>query len=123
VQLSNHDLQVSIPVSTRTDEWIADEVLREEFVHSQKYLDAVDATAELESNWEAATSDLFACFGRFVAGSLRGDLQSSHARTSLLHDVYRSVLSSYFPRGTRGRKSGGPFSWSYFSTTFRCSPR
>ena len=123
--MSNHTLQVSIPVSTRTGKWIAAEVLRDEFVHSRKDLDAVDTTAELKSNWEA-TLDLFAHFWGFVAGSLHGDQQSFRARTSLLAsilayftatyltecdvhsvvatcdaDVRQSVLSSYFRIGIR----------------------
>ena len=87
-------MQVSIPVSTRTDEWIVAEVLRDELVHSQKDLDAVDAAAELESNWEA-TLDLFArCLG-FVAGSLHGDQQSFRARTSLLASVLAYFTATY----------------------------
>jgi fatty acid synthase subunit alpha, fungi type len=68
----NQALQVYIPVSTRTDEWIAAEVLRDEFMYSQKDLDAVDATTELESNWEV-TLDLYARFWGCIAGSLHGD--------------------------------------------------
>jgi fatty acid synthase subunit alpha, fungi type len=63
-------------------------------VHSQKDLDAVDATAELESNWEA-TLDMFARFLGFVAGSLHGDQQSSRARTSLLASVFTYFTATY----------------------------
>jgi fatty acid synthase subunit alpha len=63
-------------------------------VHSQKDLDAVDATAELESNWEA-TLDLFARFLGFVRGSLHGDQQSFRARTSLLASVLAYFTATY----------------------------
>jgi fatty acid synthase subunit beta len=87
-------LPVSIPVSTRTDEWIAAEVLRDEFMHSQKDLDAVDPTTELENNWEA-TLDLFARFLGFIAGSLHGDQQSPRARTLLLASVFAYFMATY----------------------------
>lgn len=92
--LSNEYRQVSIPVSSKTEEWIAAEVLRDEFVHSQKDLDAVDVTAELENKWEA-TLEVFARFLAFVAASLHEDVQSTCARTSFLANVFAHFISTY----------------------------
>jgi fatty acid synthase subunit alpha, fungi type len=66
-------------------------------VHSQKDLDAVDATAELEDKQEAEL-DLFARFLGFVARSLHEDGQSTRARTSLLANVFAHFTSTYLTK-------------------------
>ncbi|EIN09976.1 fatty acid synthase [Punctularia strigosozonata HHB-11173 SS5] len=81
--LASGPIRVSIPVSTRNDEWIAAEVLREEFVHTQSVQDAVDATAELENAADAAV-ELYAEFLGFVASKLDACSQSKAARTAVL---------------------------------------
>ena len=89
-----NDFQVSIPVSTQADEWIAAEVLRDEFTHIQSQLDAVDSTAQLENEAEA-TVELSARFLAHVATSIPKDPQSTHARTALLLNVFKHFTSAY----------------------------
>lgn len=86
--------QVSIPVSTNTDEWITAEVLRDEFEHSQSLLATVDATAQLENEAEA-TVELSAKFLALVAEKVNEEPQSVTARTSLLLNVLKHFTSSY----------------------------
>ena len=66
-------------------------------MHSQKDLDAVNATAELEDKQEAEL-DLFARFLGFVARSLHEDGQSTRARTSLLANVFAHFTSTYLTK-------------------------
>ena len=66
-------------------------------MHSQKDLDAIDATIELESKREA-TLELFARFLAFVAGSLHEDIQSISARTSLLANVFAHFTATYLTK-------------------------
>ncbi|KAF8206176.1 fatty acid synthase [Mycena galopus ATCC 62051] len=105
--LSLGQIRVSIPVSTTTDEWISAEVLRDEFVHQQSLVDAIDTTADLENEAEA-TVEFAARFLGFVAQKLHQLPESTAARTSLLlneihclvasydTEVRKAVLSSYF---------------------------
>lgn len=86
--------KVSIPVSTQSDEWIAAEVLREEFIHKQSLLDTVDTTAQLENEQDAAV-ELSALFLGHVAASLHKDPQSAPARTALLLNLLKHFTSSY----------------------------
>ncbi|KAF5382044.1 hypothetical protein D9615_004428 [Tricholomella constricta] len=92
--LSLGQIRVSIPVSTNPDEWIAAEVLRDDFAHNQTLLDAVDATAQLE-NQNEATIELVASFLGFVAQRLHEEPESTAARTSLLLNVFKYFTSSY----------------------------
>ncbi|KAF8199703.1 fatty acid synthase [Pholiota molesta] len=92
--LSLGQIRISIPVSTNADEWIAAEVLRDEFTHIQSQLDAVDVTAQLENEAEA-TVELAARFLALVAESLPKDPQSTPARTALLLNVLKHFTSSY----------------------------
>ncbi|KAJ7067175.1 fatty acid synthase [Mycena amicta] len=87
-------LRVSIPVSTSADEWISAEVLRDEFVHEQSLLDAVDNTAELENELEA-TVELTARFLGHVAKKANQLPESVDARTSLLLHVFNHFSSTY----------------------------
>ncbi|KAF9532470.1 fatty acid synthase [Crepidotus variabilis] len=87
-------LRISIPVSTQSDEWIAAEVLRDEFSHIQAQLDAVDSTAQLENEAEA-TVELSARFLAHVADSINKDAQSIKARTALLFNVLKHFTSTY----------------------------
>ncbi|KAG5638483.1 hypothetical protein H0H81_012415 [Sphagnurus paluster] len=87
-------IRVSIPVSTSPDEWIAAEVLRDDFAHNQTLIDAVDATAQLE-NQDEATTELVASFLDFVAQRLHEEQDSIPARTSVLLNVLKFFTSSY----------------------------
>ncbi|KAJ6512975.1 fatty acid synthase [Mycena sanguinolenta] len=88
--LSQGQIRVSIPVSTNTDEWISAEVLRDEFLHEQSQLDAIDTTADLENQAEA-TVELAARFLGFVAPKLH----QLPARTSLLLNVFKYFTFTY----------------------------
>ncbi|KAG6910835.1 hypothetical protein DXG01_007150 [Tephrocybe rancida] len=87
-------IRLSVPVSTNPDEWIAAEVLRDDFAHNQTLLDAVDVTAQLENENEAAV-ELAASFLGFVADKIDEELQSTAARTSLLLNVLGFFTTSY----------------------------
>uniref|UniRef100_A0A0W0EUQ4 Putative fatty acid synthase n=1 Tax=Moniliophthora roreri TaxID=221103 RepID=A0A0W0EUQ4_MONRR len=87
-------IRVSIPVSTKHDEWISAEVLREEFAHEQSLIDAVDNTAELENQAEA-TIELAARFLGFVAEKADIDPESTSARISLLLNVFKFFTTTY----------------------------
>ncbi|KAJ7769033.1 fatty acid synthase, partial [Mycena olivaceomarginata] len=87
-------IRVSIPVSTSTDEWISAEILRDEFVHEQSLVDAIDTTADLENEAEAAV-ELAARFLGFVAQKLHQLTESTAARTSLLLNVFKYFTSAY----------------------------
>ncbi|KAF8969171.1 fatty acid synthase [Flammula alnicola] len=87
-------IRISIPVSTNTDEWIAAEVLRDEFTHIQSQLDAVDNAAQLDNEAEA-TVELAARFLAHVAASIPKDPQSTPARAALLLNVLKHFTSSY----------------------------
>ncbi|KAA1467738.1 fatty acid synthase [Dentipellis sp. KUC8613] len=63
--------RVSIPVSTETDQWIAAEVLRDDFVHSQNVQDTIDNTLELDEDKIHATIELHARFLAFTAERVR----------------------------------------------------
>ncbi|EGN98830.1 hypothetical protein SERLA73DRAFT_168429 [Serpula lacrymans var. lacrymans S7.3] len=92
--ISIANIRVSIPVSTNNDEWIAAEVLRDDFTQSQTQLDALDNTAELESAAEA-TTDLFARFLAFISQKINSESQCAKARTSLLFNVLSHFVSTY----------------------------
>ncbi|KAF9467993.1 fatty acid synthase [Collybia nuda] len=92
--LSLGQIRVSIPVSTNTDEWIAAEVLRDEFEHRQSLLDTIDATVQLE-NKEEATVELSAKFLALVAEKVYEESQSITARTSLLFNVLKHFTLSH----------------------------
>ncbi|KAF8843701.1 hypothetical protein BDN67DRAFT_963867 [Paxillus ammoniavirescens] len=88
------NIRVSIPLSTNNDEWIAAEVLRDDFIHAQKQVDTIYTTAELETTFQAEV-DILARFLSFVARSLFDDAQSTKARTSLLLHVFTHFVSAY----------------------------
>lgn len=92
--LANTLQQISIPVSTKTDEWIAAEVLRDEFIHAQSQNAAADATAQVEDESEA-TVELAAKFLAHVASNIDNDSQSTEARIQLLLNVLKHFTSSY----------------------------
>jgi len=89
-----NNFKVSIPVSTQANEWIAAEVLQDEFTHIQSQLDVVDSTAQLENEAEA-TIELSARFLAHVATSIAKDSQSTHACTALLLNVLKHFTSAY----------------------------
>ncbi|KAJ3783459.1 fatty acid synthase [Lentinula aff. detonsa] len=86
--------RISVPVSTKTDEWISAEVLRDEFIHERSLIDAVGNTAELENQVEA-TLELAARFLGFVASKVLENPECTTARTALLLNVFKSFTSSY----------------------------
>ncbi|RDX57079.1 fatty acid synthase [Lentinus brumalis] len=94
ILIQSGSIRIHIPVSTQADEWTAAEVLRDEFTHVQKTDDAIDATAELENDTEAAV-ELFARFLGFVAGKLDEDAQSETARTSILLKSLKYFTASH----------------------------
>ncbi|KAF5389975.1 hypothetical protein D9757_013855 [Collybiopsis confluens] len=94
VIISLGKLRLSIPVSTKSDEWISAEVLRDEFIHQQSLVDAVDTTADLENQAEA-TVELAARFLGFVASRVLDNTECKAARTSLLFNVFKHFTSSY----------------------------
>jgi fatty acid synthase subunit alpha len=79
-------------VSTKSDEWIIAEVLRDEFIHIQSQLNAVDSAVQLEDEAEA-TIELSARFLAHVAEGI--DSQSIEARTALLSNVLKFFTSTY----------------------------
>ena len=87
-------VQVSIPVSTQVDEWIAAEVLRDDFIHSQTQLDATDDVAQSESPSQASV-DLFTRFLAFIAQKVSDAPDSTKARISVLTSVLMHFVSSY----------------------------
>ncbi|KNZ81816.1 Fatty acid synthase subunit alpha [Termitomyces sp. J132] len=92
--LSLGQLRLSVPVSTNPDEWIAAEVLRDDFAHNQSLLDAVNVTAQLENENEAVI-ELAAKFLGFVVDKIDEESQSTPARTSLLLNVLKFFTTSY----------------------------
>ncbi|OBZ72637.1 Fatty acid synthase subunit beta [Grifola frondosa] len=94
MQIQSGTIRISIPVSTQCDEWIAAEILRDEFTHLQKMQDEVDTTAELENATEA-TVELFALFLSFIASKLDEDAQSVSARTSILLKSLKHFTTSH----------------------------
>lgn len=73
--------------------WIAAEVLRDDFTHSQKQVDTVATTVENEITLQPEV-DLLARFLSFVAQRL-SDSQSTKAHISLLLHVLTHFVSSY----------------------------
>jgi fatty acid synthase subunit alpha, fungi type/fatty acid synthase subunit beta, fungi type len=78
-------------VSAKSSDWIAAEILREEFVHSIGVRDAVDATEQLEGAEAEAEVELCAKFLDFAAA--RADRSSHHV--SVLLAVFRHFTASY----------------------------
>ncbi|KAF9007571.1 fatty acid synthase [Cyathus striatus] len=94
--LSLDTIRLSIPVSTKADEWIAAEVLRDEFTHIQSGLDAVTTTAEFtDENSAEASADFAARFLAHVAESVHTDSQSTTARIALLLNVFKFFTATY----------------------------
>ncbi|KAJ3916064.1 fatty acid synthase [Lentinula edodes] len=87
-------IRVSIPVSTKADEWISAEILREEFTHEQSLIDAVGNTAELENQAEASL-ELAARFLGFIATRVHENSECTAARTALLLNVFKFFTSTY----------------------------
>ena len=80
-----------MPVSAETDEWIAAEVLRDEFAFS---LDEIDSAHDLPSDEKAAV-ELLARFLGFISQRLHEDTQLTSARTALLLSVYKHFVSTH----------------------------
>ncbi|EJD06870.1 fatty acid synthase [Fomitiporia mediterranea MF3/22] len=92
IQLGN--VRFSVPVDASGKEWIAAEVLREEFLHSQKDIDAVETTSELENATEA-TIELFARFLGFVADNLKVEQNFADARCAVLASAFETFTHAY----------------------------
>lgn len=86
--------QFSVPVDASGDVWVAAEVLRDEFVHSQKDVDAVETTSDLEDASQA-TVELFARFLAFVADNLSTDDRLAEARTEVLLFAIQAFTDAY----------------------------
>ena len=71
----NEFLQVSIPVPSQGDEWIAAEVLRDQFTTERNAQDVIDTTVETDNEIQASV-ELFALFLRFIAQKLDVEPQS-----------------------------------------------
>ncbi|KAI6168120.1 hypothetical protein EDD17DRAFT_746406 [Pisolithus thermaeus] len=95
LSLALGNARVSIPVSAFGDEWIAAEVLRDDFLsESQTSSDTVDNTSEGNDLLQAEVV-LFARFLSFVARRLLDDEQYTKASTSLLLDAFTQFVSKY----------------------------
>lgn len=89
-----HDLaKISIPVSTKSDEWIAAEVLRDEFI----YMQSQNAVTELENKTEASV-DLVAKFLAHIASNIDNDSRSTEARIQVLFNVLQYFTSLYLTK-------------------------
>lgn len=86
--------QVSIPVSTQIDEWIAAEVLRDDFILSQERVDVAGTVADSEHPLQANV-DIFARFLAFIAQRTSDASDCAKARISLLTRVFTHFVSSY----------------------------
>ena len=80
-------------MSTKSDEWIVAEVLRDEFIHNQSQLDSVN-TAHLENEAEA-NLELSAHFLAHIAENVDRDAESAEARAALLLNVLKYFTSTY----------------------------
>ncbi|KAG2076495.1 hypothetical protein BDR04DRAFT_694370 [Suillus decipiens] len=92
--ISIANVRVSIPVSTQIDEWIAAEVLRDDFILSQQRVDVVDTVADPERPLQAYV-DIFARFLAFIAQRTSDASDCTTARISLLNSVFTHFVSSY----------------------------
>ncbi|KAF6759889.1 fatty acid synthetase alpha subunit [Ephemerocybe angulata] len=90
--IAQGQLKVSIPVSTSADEWIAAEVLKEDFLST---IDAGIALSDDADEQAEATVELSARFLAHVASSVPKDPQSTNARTAVLYNVLKHFTSSY----------------------------
>jgi fatty acid synthase subunit alpha, fungi type len=80
-------------VSTTTDEWIAAEVLRDEFLHAQSLLDAIETTED--TDLAEATVELATKFLTYISQNIHEAEESTPARTALLFSVFKHFTSTY----------------------------
>ena len=84
--------QVAIPVSTNGDQWIAAEVLRDEFIHEQSLL---DTSIPVEDEAEASL-ELSAKFLAFVAHKIDNASDECKAvYTQLLLSIFKHFIATY----------------------------
>ncbi|KAI0067274.1 fatty acid synthase [Artomyces pyxidatus] len=83
-------IRVTIPVSTEADQWIAAEVLRDEFTHIQTVQDATDNLPELEDPTHASIQ-LYARFLSFAAEKVRGSHEGAPDRQARLAVLLKAV--------------------------------
>ncbi|KAH8822971.1 fatty acid synthase [Flagelloscypha sp. PMI_526] len=77
------NIRLSIPVSTKNNEWIAAEVLRDDFLHQQSLIDAL-----ADEDEQQATVELAARFLGFIAANIYASAeQESHRASVLLNAV------------------------------------
>ncbi|KAH9950013.1 fatty acid synthase [Amylocystis lapponica] len=93
VLIQSGPIRVSIPVSTERDEWIAAEVLRDEFAHAQ-IAGSQDASSPSE-NESQATIELFAHFLGFAAQKIDENAEYTAARTAVLLKSLQHFTTSY----------------------------
>ncbi|KAL5526485.1 FAS2 [Sanghuangporus sanghuang] len=84
----------SVPVDASGDVWVAAEVLRDEFLHSQKDVDAVETTSDLE-NASEATIELFARFLAFIVDSLNTEERFTESRAEVLLSAAQAFTNAY----------------------------
>ena len=89
--------QLSIPVSTGANEWIAAEILRDDFVHKERLDGVVENTTELDDISEA-TVELFARFLAFIADNIKPGTTCSSARTNVLLNAFEAFTTSYLSK-------------------------
>ncbi|KAI0046589.1 fatty acid synthase [Auriscalpium vulgare] len=83
-------IRVTFPVSTDANEWIAAEVLRDEFAHAQAVQDAAENAVELEDPAHA-TTQLFARFLAFAADRVRGSHEGSPEQQARLAVLLKAL--------------------------------
>ncbi|KZS94178.1 fatty acid synthase [Sistotremastrum niveocremeum HHB9708] len=82
--------RISVPVSAECNDWIAAEIIREEFIHSISDAADLDVAADPETASQAEV-ELFAKFVGFVAASL----DDTTSRTALLQSALSSFTKTY----------------------------
>ncbi|KIJ51487.1 hypothetical protein M422DRAFT_203704 [Sphaerobolus stellatus SS14] len=85
-------IRITVPVSAKISDWIAAEILREEFVHVTKVQDAVDNAEELEGTVEAEV-ELLAKLISYVAAKAAKEHTSGY--TSVLLHAFRYFTQTY----------------------------
>ena len=82
---------MSIPVSTQTDEWIAAEVLRDDFMNSQKSIETIEATNE--AHLAEVTVQLCARFLTYISQCVYENVESTSACILLLMSIFNHFMS------------------------------
>lgn len=84
-------------MSADSEAWVAAEILREEFLHSEEDVSAVETTEELEDASEAS-AELFARFLAFTAAQIGGQNSRSAAYTAVLTSAFAAFTDAYLSK-------------------------